>query len=166
MRFLLLGGTGQVGEEFRALTPPDDVEVVAPSRAALDLEDPRAIARIIAAEPWNAVINAAAYTDVDRAEGEELIAFAVNADAPSRLAAETARRRIPLVHISTDYVFDGCKGTPYVEQDAVAPLNAYGRSKLAGERGVRAANPRHVILRTSWVYSPFRKNFVRTILRL
>jgi dTDP-4-dehydrorhamnose reductase len=166
MRFLLLGGTGQVGEEFRMLAFPKDLEVVAPTRAALELEDPRAIARMIAAEPWSAVINAAAYTDVDRAESEEAVAFAVNAEAPSRLAAETACRGIPLVHISTDYVFDGRKGAPYVEQDQVAPLNAYGRSKLAGERGICAANPRHVILRTSWVYSPYRKNFVRTILRL
>src|SRR5262245_21604477 len=158
MRFLLLGGTGQVGEEFRTLAFPKDVEVVAPRRAALELEDPRAIARMIAAEPWSAVINAAAYTDVDRAESEEAVAFAVNAEA--------ACPGIPLVHISTDYVFDGRKGAPYVEQDEPAPLNVYGRSKLAGERGVRAANPRHVILRTSWVYSPYRKNFVRTILRL
>ena len=112
------------------------------------------------------MINAAAYTDVDRAESEEAVAFAVNAEAPARLAAETGRRGIPLVHISTDYVFDGRKGAPYVEEDEPAPLNAYGRSKLAGERGVRAGNPRHVILRTSWVYSPYRKNFVRTILRL
>ena len=112
------------------------------------------------------VINAAAYTDVDRAESEEAVAFAVNAEAPSQLAAEAGRHGIPSIHISTDYVFDGRKGAPYVENDAMAPLNAYGRSKLAGERGVRAANPRHVILRTSWVYSPFRKNFVRTILRL
>jgi dTDP-4-dehydrorhamnose reductase len=166
MRLLLLGGTGQVGEEFRALALPGDVEVVAPSRGALDLEDGQAIARVIAAKHWSAVINAAAYTDVDRAESEEAAAFAVNANAPARLAIETGRRGIPLVHISTDYVFDGRKGAPYVEQDAVAPLNAYGRSKLAGERGVSAANPRHIILRTSWVYSPFRKNFVRTIVRL
>src|SRR5262245_55897446 len=166
MRFLLLGGTGQVGEEFRMLALPNDVGGVAPSRAALELEDPRAIARMIAAEPWSAVINAAAYTDVDRAESEEAVAFAVNAEAPSRLAAETACRGIPLVHISTDYVFDGRKGAPYVEQDEVAPLNVYGRSKLAGEHGVQAANPRHVILRTSWVYSLYRKNFVRTILQL
>jgi len=166
LRFLLLGGTGQVGEEFRAMALPKDVEVVAPSRGELDLEDPRAIARMIAARPWSAVINAAAYTDVDRAESEELVAFAVNAEAPSRLAAETGRCGIPLLHISTDYVFDGRKGAPYVEQDEVAPLNAYGRSKLAGEVGVYAANPRHVILRTSWVYSPYRKNFLRTILRL
>jgi dTDP-4-dehydrorhamnose reductase len=155
-----------VGEEFRALALPKDVEVVAPGRGELDLEDPRAIARMIASRPWSAVINAAAYTDVDRAEGEEPVAFAVNAEAPSRLAAETGRFGIPLLHISTDYVFDGRKGAPYVEQDEAAPLNAYGRSKLAGEGGVHAANPQHVILRTSWVYSPYRKNFVRTILRL
>ena len=113
-----------------------------------------------------AVINAAAYTDVDRAESEQPTAFAVNAEGPARLAAETGRRGIPLVHISTDYVFDGRKGSPYVESDPPAPLNAYGRSKLAGEEAVVAGNPRHVILRTSWVYSPFRRNFVRTILRL
>ena len=166
MRLLLLGGTGQVGQEFRALSLPKDVEVIAPNRSALDLADPDAVAQLIAAQPWSAVINAAAYTDVDRAESEQPTAFAVNAEGPARLAAETGRRGIPLVHISTDYVFDGRKGSPYVEQDAVAPLNAYGRSKLAGERGVCAGNPRHVILRTSWVYSPYRKNFVRTILRL
>lgn len=165
MRFLLLGGTGQVGEEFRALTFPDDLEIIAPSHASLDLGNAQAIANMIAAEPWSAVINAAAFTDVDRAESEEAAAFAINAEAPSRLAAETGSRGIPLVHISTDYVFDGRKGAPYVEQDQTAPVNAYGRSKLAGERGV-GANPRHVILRTSWVYSPYRKNFVKTMLRL
>src|SRR5262245_12235233 len=166
MRFLLLGGTGQVGEEVRALPFSKDVEVVAPSRTALDLTDPYAIARIIAAERWSAVINAAGYTDVDRAEREEPVAFAVNAKAPGLLAIETSRRDIPLIHISTDYVFDGRKGTPYVEEDEPAPINAYGRSKLAGEHAVRTGNRRHVILRTSWVYSPYRKNFVRTILQL
>jgi dTDP-4-dehydrorhamnose reductase len=166
MRFLLLGGTGQIGEELRALRLPEEVEVVAPTRAALDLADAIAMTRTIAAGRWSAVINAAAYTNVDRAESEESLAFAINAEAPSRLAAETARHRIPLVHISTNYVFDGRKGAPYVEADAPAPLNAYARSKYEGERGVRAANPRHVILRTSWAHSPFRKNFVRTILRL
>jgi dTDP-4-dehydrorhamnose reductase len=166
MRLLLLGGTGQVGKEFRALPLPIDVEVVAPSRDQFDLEDSQAISSMIAAQPWSAVINAAAYTDVDRAESEEPVAFAVNAEAATRLATETGRSGIPLIQISTDYVFDGRKGAPYVEEDAVAPLNAYGRSKLAGELGVQTANPRHVILRTSWVYSPYRKNFVRTILRL
>ena len=166
MRLLLLGGTGQVGEEFRALPTPKDVQVLAPSRAELDLQDPRAIAQLISAESWSAVINVAAYTDVDRAESEEAVAFAVNAEAPARLATETGRHGIPLIHISTDYVFDGRKGTPYVEEDEPAPLNAYGRSKLAGELGIRAGNRRHVILRSSWIYSPYRKNFVRTILRL
>jgi dTDP-4-dehydrorhamnose reductase len=166
MRFLLLGGTGQVGEEIRRLTLPDNVAIVAPDRDALDLRDSQAIVRMIATEPWSVVINAAAYTDVDGAESEEALALAVNAEAPTRLAAETARYRIPLIHISTDYVFDGRKGAPYVEDDDCAPLNAYGRSKLAGERGVSAGNPRHVILRTSWLYSPYRKNFVKTILRL
>jgi dTDP-4-dehydrorhamnose reductase len=166
MRFLLLGGTGQVGQELAGLAIPDDVEIVAPGRSALDLEDGEAIARVIAAERWSAVINAAAYTEVDRAESEATRAFAVNAVAPSRLAVETGRHGIPLVHVSTDYVFDGRKGAPYVEQDRVGPLNVYGRSKLAGEHGVRAANPRHVILRTSWAYSPHRSNFVKTILRL
>jgi dTDP-4-dehydrorhamnose reductase len=122
--------------------------------------------RAIAAESWDAVINAAAYTDVDRAEKEEAAAYAMNAEGPSVLAQETGRRGIPLIHISTDYVYDGRKGSQYVERDAVAPLNAYGRSKLAGERAVCAANPRHVVLRTSWLYSPYRKNFVKTILRL
>jgi dTDP-4-dehydrorhamnose reductase len=167
MRFLVLGGSGQVGEEIRRLPLPKDVELAAPGRDRLDLLDAQTVAAAIAAHPpWAAVINAAAYTEVDRAESEEALAFAVNAEAPARLAAETARRSIPLIHISTDYVFDGRKGAPYVEDDAVAPINAYGRSKLAGERGVIAANPRHVILRTAWVYSPYRKNFVKTILRL
>jgi dTDP-4-dehydrorhamnose reductase len=166
MRFLLLGGTGQVGTEIRAMAPLNKVEVFAPGRDELDIQDASAIAKIVATEPWHAVINAAAYTDVDRAESEETAAFAINAQAPSSLAAETGRHAIPLIHISTDYVFDGKKGAPYIEQDEVAPLNAYGRSKLAGELGVRAANARHVILRTSWVYSPYRRNFVKTILRL
>ena len=166
MRFLLLGGTGQVGEEVRALPLSADIEMVAPSRTVLDIKDQNAIAQIIASEPWSAVINAAAYTEVDLAENEESLAFAINADAPARLAIETGRRGIPLIHISTDYVFDGRKGAPYVEEDQTAPINTYGLSKLAGEKGVRAGNPRHVILRSSWVYSPYRKNFVRTVLRL
>ena len=132
----------------------------------LDLARPDAIADAIAAGPWHAVINAAAYTNVDRAESERDLAFAINADAPATLAGETARHGIPLIHISTDYVFDGRKGAPYVETDATAPLNVYGQSKLAGEHAVAAANPRHVILRTSWVYSPHGHNFVKTILRL
>ena len=136
MRLLLLGGTGQVGSEFLALDRPRDVVVVAPGRDELDLTRPGAIANVIAAGPWHAVVNAAAYTNVDRAESERDLAFAVNADAAATLAGETARRGIPLIHISTDYVFDGRKGAPYVETDAAAPLNVYGHSKLAGEQAV------------------------------
>lgn len=166
MRILLLGGTGQVGTEIRALASAGSIEVAAPDLAELDLTDTSALTKAVRAGPWDAVINAAAYTDVDRAESEEPVAFAVNGDAPSRLAAETERRGIPLIHISTDYVFDGRKGEPYVEHDRTSPLNAYGRTKLAGEQGVLAAGPRHIILRTSWVYSPYGRNFVKTILRL
>ena len=166
MRMLLFGASGQVGTEFLSLAASQDLEVVAPNEGALDLTDADAVAAVVAEGSWSAVVNAAAYTDVDRAEGEEAIALAVNGKAPAQLAIETRRFGIPLIHISTDYVFDGRKGAPYVEGDVPTPLNAYGRSKLAGERGVVASNPRHVILRTSWIYSPYGRNFVRSILRL
>lgn len=166
MHILLLGGTGQVGTELRELSLPRGVEVTAPPRSIVDLQDPDAISKVMAARRWDAVINAAAFTSVDRAESEEASAYAVNAEAPGHFAAETARLGIPLIHISTDYVFDGRKGLPYLEADTTSPLNVYGRSKLAGEHAILAANPRHIILRTAWVFSPFRVNFVRTILRL
>lgn len=163
---LVLGGTGQVGQELQALTLPDGCRLLAPGRRDADLEDFESIKRLVATGPWSAIINAAAYTEVDQAESDEQRAFAVNALAVSRLGSEAARRDIPVIHVSTDYVFDGRKGQPYSEQDPVAPLNAYGRTKLAGEWALACANKRHVILRSSWVYSPFRKNFLRTILRL
>jgi dTDP-4-dehydrorhamnose reductase len=166
MRLLLLGGSGQLGTQLRKFTLPHGIQLIAPTRAAIDLGDPTAIQRLVAAEHWNIVINAAGYTNVDRAESEEDLAFAINAGAAACLAEETGKHGIPVIHISTDYVFDGRKGAPYVEQDVAAPLNAYGRSKLAGERRVSAANPRHVILRAAWLYSPYGTNFVRTILRL
>jgi dTDP-4-dehydrorhamnose reductase len=166
MRLLVLGGSGQLGTQLRTLALPQGVRLLAPTRTAVDLGDPAAIRRLIAAEPWSVVIDAAGYTNVDRAEGEEHLAFAINAQAAACLAEETGKRGIPLIYVSTDYVFDGGKGAPYLETDAAAPLNAYGRSKLAGERQVSAANPRHVILRSAWLYSPYGTNFVRTILRL
>jgi dTDP-4-dehydrorhamnose reductase len=166
MRLLVLGGSGQLGSELRALDLPPTVQLTAPPRAAVDLSNAAALDRLIDAEPWSAVINAAGYTNVDRAEREEALAFAINAEACGRLGAATGSRGIPLVHVSTDYVFDGRKGAPYVEADATMPLNVYGRSKLAGERRISTANPRHVILRTAWLFSPFGTNFVRTILRL
>jgi dTDP-4-dehydrorhamnose reductase len=166
MRILVLGGSGQLGTEIRALTMPSGLELVAPPRAEIDISDAAAIERLVAAEPWTAVINAAGYTYVDRAEQEEALAFAVNTEAAGRLAAATGSRGIPFIHVSTDYVFDGRKGAPYVESDAPSPLNAYGRTKLAGEQKVTAANPRHVILRSAWLFSAHGNNFVRTILRL
>jgi dTDP-4-dehydrorhamnose reductase len=166
MRLLVLGGSGQLGTQLRTLALPQGVQLRAPTRPTIDLGDPAAIQRLVAAELWSVVINAAGYTNVDRAECEEHLAFAINAEAAACLGEETGKRRIPLIYVSTDYVFDGRKGAPYVEKDVPAPLNAYGRSKLAGERRVSAVNPRHVILRTAWLYSPYGTNFVRTILRL
>jgi dTDP-4-dehydrorhamnose reductase len=165
-RLLLLGGSGQVGTELRALARAQSVEVIAPGRDQLDLKNGADIERIVGASHWSGVINAAAYTDVDGAESEQQVAFAVNAEAPGLLAAATGRGGVPLIHISTDYVFDGRKGAPYVEGDQARPLNIYGSSKLAGEAAVRSQNPRHIVLRTSWVYSPFGRNFVKTILSL
>lgn len=164
MRVLVLGGTGQIGNEIRAAAT--NFEIHAPDRSQLNLNSGPSIAAAVAAARWDCVINAAGYTDVDRAESEAATAFAINAAAVSHLARETGRLEIPLIHISTDYVFDGRKGSPYVEDDAVAPLNTYGRSKLMGEQAARERNPRSIILRTSWVYSPFRRNFVKTMLRL
>ena len=166
MRVLVLGGSGQVGTELLELPRPPTVELVAPSRSVLDLENQNAIASVITNGQWDAVINASGYTNVDAAERNEARAFAINANSVARLAAETEKRGIPVVHISTDYVFDGKKGKPYLESDEPSPINTYGRSKLAGEENLRAINPRHIILRTSWVYSPYGKNFVKTILRL
>ena len=166
MRILVLGGSGQLGTQLRTLALPQGVRLLAPNRAAVDLGDPAAIRRFIAAERWSVVIDAAGYTNVDRAESEAHLAFAVNTQAAACLAEETGKLGIPLVYVSTDYVFDGGKGAPYVETDAAAPLNAYGRSKLAGERHVAAANSRHVILRSAWLHSPYGTNFVRTILQL
>ena len=163
---LVTGGSGQVGTALRGLGERFGVEIVAPDRAELDLTDAASIERAVAARDWSAVINAGAYTAVDKAESEAELAFAINADAPAVLARATAVRGVPLLHVSTDYVFDGAKDEPYVEDDPVAPLGVYGASTEAGERAVRDANPAHVILRTAWVFSPWGQNFVKTMLRL
>ena len=131
MRALLFGGTGQVGTEICALAGEAGADLVAPGHADLDLTDGKAVAGLLS-RPWDVVINAAAYTNVDDAESDEALAFAINAEAPARIAMETGQRGIPLIHLSTDYVFDGKKGAPYVEQDPIGPLNAYGRSKPRG----------------------------------
>ena len=162
---LLIGGGGQVGTELRRLARAD-FEMVAPGRDVLALGDADAVARQVAERPWAAVINAGAYTAVDKAESDPMAAWRANAMGPAALAHATARAGVPLLHISTDYVFDGAKLAPYVEDDPVGPLGVYGASKEAGEQAVRTGNPRHVVLRTAWVVSPHGGNFVKTMLRL
>jgi len=158
---LVFGRTGQVAREVSAF--PDTLCL---SRAEADLSDPGACAAAIRAHRPRAVINAAAYTAVDKADAEEALAATINAEAPGAMARACADLGIPLVQISTDYVFDGSGARPWKPGDTHAPLGAYGRSKLAGEEGVRAAGGAHAILRTSWVVSCHGNNFVKTMLRL
>ena len=162
MRALVFGKSGQVARELERLLP----EARFLDRAAADLSDPAACARAIRESEAAVVINAAAWTAVDKAETEEAAATVINGDAPAAMARAAAERGIPFLHISTDYVFSGSGSAPWVETDPVAPPNAYGRSKLAGERGVQAAGGAWAILRTSWVFSAHGANFVKTMLRL
>jgi dTDP-4-dehydrorhamnose reductase len=161
VRIVLTGPTGQVGSAL-SKTRAGKGEVIALDRKQLDLQKPD-VAVIRIARP-EVIINAAAYTAVDQAEDEPDLAHAVNAVAPGILAEEAKRAGALLVHFSTDYVFDGEKSTPYVEEDAPNPLNVYGRTKLAGEEAIRASGCRHLILRTSWVYAPTGRNFLKAIL--
>ena len=165
MRILLTGRTGQVGWELeRRLSRLG--QLFAFDRVSLDLANPdQIVARVREVKP-DLIVNAAAYTAVDRAESEPRPAAQVNATAPRILAEEAKRLGAALIHYSTDYVFDGAKSTPYVESDSPNPLNAYGRSKLEGERLIQASGCRHLILRTSWVYGTRGTNFLLTILRL
>lgn len=165
IRVLVTGAAGQVGADVARLLH-GRAEVVARDRASLDLARPDAIVRCVREVRPRLVVNAGAYTAVDRAESEPELARAVNARAPEVLAEEARRAGALLVHYSTDYVFDGTKPVPYVETDAPAPLNVYGETKLAGERAVAASGCDHVILRTSWVYAPRGRNFMLTMLRL
>lgn len=165
MRMLVAGREGQLARALRAQAGPD-LEVIALGRPDLDLARPESLAAGVARARPDIVVNAAAYTMVDKAETEEALATTINGAAAGALAVASAQLGVPVVQISTDYVFDGTKSTPYVESDPLAPLNAYGRSKLAGERAVAAANPRHAILRTSWVYDGEGRNFLKTMLRL
>lgn len=162
MTILVIGGAD--GMIAGALAKRDGV--IAIGRPHADLARPETLATTIAAHAPHLVICAGAYTQVDRAETEPSLAMTVNGDGPGALARLCAARGIPLIHLSTDYVFDGAKVGAYVETDATAPVNAYGRSKLAGEHAVAAAGGRHVIVRTSWVYAGGGSNFVRTMLRL
>ena len=158
---LVFGKTGQVSTELQRLTC-----VIALGRDDVDLSDPAACAVAIREHAPKAVINAAAYTAVDRAEDEEHLATVINGDAPAVMAKACAELGIPMVHISTDYVFNGNGKEPWSSEDATEPQNAYARSKLAGERGIRDSGAVYAILRTSWVVSAHGTNFVKTMLRL
>lgn len=166
MRLLIAGWQGQVAQALIRVAPSRaDITACAVGRPALDICEVRTIERALSDINPDIVINTAAYTDVDKAEIEPERAMALNCDGARLLAASAAARGIPILHLSTDYVFGGTSQTPYVETDVTAPATAYGRSKLAGEDAVRAANPKHIILRTAWVYSECGRNFVKTILK-
>lgn len=161
MRLLVFGKTGQVATELQR-----QADVTALGRDVADLSDPQACAAIVAEAEADVIINAAACTAVDKAESEEALATTINGDAPAAMARAAAARNIPLLQISTDYVFAGGGTRPWQPQDATGPLGAYGRSKRVGEEGVQAAAGPHAILRTSWVVSAHGANFVKTMLRL
>lgn len=163
---LVTGGNGQLGTELQRCAWPEDYEVVAIDVAVLDLSDPAAIAAKVAECRWAAVINGAAYTAVDKAESDVVTAWAVNAMAPAAFGEACAKANIPLVHVSTDYVFAGDKAGAWEVDDPVAPLGVYGASKLGGELAVRTSGARHVIVRTAWVVSAHGNNFVKTMLRV
>ncbi|BCM24969.1 dTDP-4-dehydrorhamnose reductase [Methyloradius palustris] len=164
-RILLTGVNGQVGHALKARLTTIG-ELVALDRSQLDLANADAIRSAVQAIKPDLIINPAAYTAVDIAESQPLQAQAVNAIAPGIFAEEAAKINALLIHYSTDYVFDGLKNSPYVEDDLTQPVSVYGKSKLAGEDAIRAVGVPHLILRTSWVYGSYGKNFLRTILRL
>ena len=163
-KILLTGINGQVGHSL--LPQLSDYEVVGLDRHALDLSNTDAIRQVIRDIKPDLIINPAAYTAVDKAESEADLAYAVNAIAPQVIAEEALALGCAVMHFSTDYVYDGCKQAPYVETDDVNPQSIYGKSKLAGEKALQAVGGPHLILRTSWVYGDYGKNFLNTILRL
>ena len=163
-KILLTGVNGQVGHALK--TKLTEYEVIALSREQLNLTKIHDIRRVVREIKPNVIINPAAYTEVDKAESEPELAFAINVTAAQILAEEAARLGAALIHFSTDYVYDGTKKNPYVEHDELNPVSIYGKSKLAGEAAIRAVGLPHLILRTSWVYGAYGKNFLKTILRL
>ena len=166
MKVLVIGNHGQLARALVESASSRDTSVVAMGRPKLDLLRPTTIAHAIEEIAPDVVVNTAAYTAVDKAEVEPGIAFATNAEGASFVAEACAQRDTPLIHMSTDYVFNGVLTRPYREDDQPAPLSVYGQSKLEGERHVADVCQRHVILRTAWVYSPFGNNFLKTMLRL
>ncbi len=163
---LVFGAGGQLGQEMLALCKARGIEARGFTRAEADIADAAAVERAVKATKPRLVLNAAAYTAVDKAESETDAAYAGNVRGAENIARAAATADMPVVHISTDYVFDGSKQGAYVETDPLSPLGTYGRTKAEGEAAVRAANPRHIILRTAWVYGPYGANFLKTMLRL
>jgi dTDP-4-dehydrorhamnose reductase len=166
-KILLTGVNGQVGHALlQQLRQLDAFEIIACGRQQLDLTEPEQIRRVVRTVQPDLIINPAAYTAVDKAESERELAYVINATAVQVLAEEAARLNTGLIHFSTDYVYDGTKSSWYVETDAVNPVSIYGASKLAGEEAIRRVGVPHLILRTSWVYGSYGKNFLKTIIRL
>ena len=161
-KVLLCGGSGMLGQELLH-SIPEGVDVWAPSSSELDIRDLHVVLHKAATYQPDLIINAAAYTNVDAAETNQDLAFAINRDGPENLGLYAAQANIPVFHISTDYVFDGTKGTPYTEEDEPNPINVYGKSKLAGELALQRVCAKSLILRTSWLFSVYGKNFVKTI---
>jgi dTDP-4-dehydrorhamnose reductase len=166
VEILIFGSGGQLGHELMRTDWPAGLTPIGLPRAGCDIADADAVDAALRRHRPALIVNAAAYTAVDRAETEPMAAFRTNRDGPATLGAGCAAQSIPMIHISTDYVFDGSKPAPYVESDPVAPLGRYGASKAAGEAALRAALDRHVILRTSWLFGAHGPNFVKTMLRL
>lgn len=166
LRVLQIGRTGQVATEFGLAAVKAGMALTVLSRPELDLEDPGAVRRTISAHDFDVLVNCAAYTAVDQAETDQDTAQRVNADSVEAMGAAAAEKGAAVIHLSTDYVFDGTAKRAYLETDATAPLGVYGRSKLDGERRLSAVAPRHVIVRTAWVYASHGKNFVKTMLRV
>jgi len=160
------GKTGQLARALAVVANERKWPLIAVARPELDLSDVKSIDHVVEAYSPRAILNAAAYTLVDKAESEPELAFKINRDGAASLARVAARLRVPFIHVSTDYVFDGSKTTPYQEEDQPSPLGIYGRSKRDGEIAVLDSYPAALVLRTSWVYSPFGQNFVKTMLRL
>ena len=166
MRVVVTGRLGQIAQSLLERGPHSNIEVLTLARPAVDLARPSDLTDVLGALRPQAVVSAAAYTAVDLAESEPVLAFQINANGAEAVARAAGRLQIPIVHLSTDFVFDGTLDRPYCEEDAPRPINVYGLSKWRGEHLVAGANPNHAILRTAWVYSPFGKNFVRTMLSL
>lgn len=166
LKVLQFGASGQLARELLARAGRVNVHIEALRRADVDLTDIAAVSEAVRETQTDLVINAAAYTAVDRAESEEALALAVNAAAPQAMAQACAERGLPFLHVSTDYVFNGERAGAWTEDDLICPINAYGRSKAAGEAAVAGAGARATVIRTSWLFSPFGANFVKTMLRL